>query len=193
MFKLDPLLKKRVNAFTLDLFIVVAMNYFFMAAFTDFLKIVFFHFPITTQLFLVHKFKFVHSISTLSIMFAYFSIFYFTTNGQTMGKMVLGLKVTSKNQELTLKESMIRAASYIGCVWFASLPFLVSFFRKDQKGVACIFSNTKVVLAEEAHKEHQTEFQLSLMDYVAPEIEEAQVTELPITNSNNEEDQDKAA
>ena len=57
MFKLDPLLKKRVNAFTLDLFIVVAMNYFFMAAFTDFLKIVFFHFPITTQLFLVHKFK----------------------------------------------------------------------------------------------------------------------------------------
>jgi hypothetical protein len=84
---------------------------------------------------------------------------------------------------------MIRAASYIGCVWFASLPFLVSFFRNDQKGVACIFSNTKVVLAEEAHKEHQTEFQLSLMDYIAPEIEEAQVTELPM----QDEDQNKAA
>lgn len=193
MFKLDPLLKKRVNAFTLDLFIVVAMNYFFMAAFTDFLKIVFFHFPITTQLFLVHKFKFVHSISTLSIMFAYFSIFYFTTNGQTMGKMVLGLRVKSQGNELTLKESMMRAASYIGCVWFASLPFLVSFFRKDQKGVACLFSNTKVVLAEEAHQEHQTEFQLSLMDYVAPELEEeqAQIIELAPENSNT--DQDKAA
>lgn len=189
MFKLDPILKKRVNAFTMDLFIIVAMNYFFMAAFTDFLKIVFFHFPITTQLFLIHKFKYLHSFSILSIAFAYFSIFYFTTNGQTMGKMILGLKVKSNNPELTLNESMIRAASYIGCIWFASLPFLVSFFRKDQKGIACLFSNTKVVLAEEAHKEHQTEFQLSLMNYTAPEIEEAQVTELPIESK----DQDKAA
>lgn len=180
MFKLDPLLKKRINAFTIDLFLIVGINYFLMASFTSFLKITFFHFPLKMQFLLINKFKYFNSLSMMSIMFAYFSIFYFTTNGQSMGKMIMGLKVRSNSKEMTLKESIIRSFSYVTCVWFASLPFLISFFRKDQLGLACLLSKTSVSFVDEklyqTDEEEPKEKQLSL--YLV---------------EDNEEDHDKAA
>lgn len=174
MFKLDPLLKKRINAFTIDLFIIVAINYFLMASFTNFLKVAFFHFPLKMQFVLINKFKYFNSLSMMSILFAYFSIFYFTTNGQSMGKMLMGLRVRSNSDELTLKESMIRAFSYVTCVWMASIPFLISFFRKDQLGLACLLSKTSVAInneKSEAVSESLDENQLSFY-IVEDDIEE---------------------
>lgn len=169
MFKLDPLLKKRVNAFTIDLCLVIGINYFIMASFTDFLKIVFFHFPIDTQIHLIQKFKYINSVSQLSIMFGYFTAFYYATNGQTMGKMLMNLKVRPQGEEMTLTESMKRSISYIACAMFFSFPFLLSFFREDQKSVADIFSKTSVEVTEEKVVVHETEFQLTLLDSIQEE------------------------
>jgi uncharacterized RDD family membrane protein YckC len=159
------MLKKRVQAFTADMFVIVLTNYALMTSFTQFIKTIFFHFPFKAQLFLVHKFNMINSVSLLSIMFSYFSIFYFVTNGKTFGKMLLGLKVQTDNEEMTLVEAMKRSAAYTFCSVTGSFLFALPYLRKDKKSLADLISKTTVVLdempetkpelalAEEEHKE----------------------------------------
>lgn len=172
-----PILKKRVYAFTADLSIIVISNYFLMAAFTHFVQTVFFHFPIRAQLFLINKMGMMSSISLMSLTFAYFSLFYFTTNGRTMGKTLFGLKVKNPDgAELTLTQSMYRALAYFTCAMTGSFLFALSYIRKDEKSLADVFSNTIVVL--DMHEEASgTEFQLSLFDA----MKEENVKEFPKT------------
>lgn len=170
MFTTNELLKKRTWAMTMDLFIVTATNYFLMAAFTNFIRTVFFHFPIKAQLFLVQKFSMMTSVTMLSLMFAYFSLFYYVTNGRTMGKTIFGLKVVNADQsELTLVQSMKRSFSYFVCMIFGSFLFALSFVRKDQKSLADLVSASTVVLDKPKAavvEETGTEFQLTLLHTV---------------------------
>lgn len=175
MFIKDELLRKRVYAMTTDLFIVTATNYFLMAAFTNFVRTVFFHFPLKAQIFLVHKFSTMTSVAMMSLMFAYFSLFYFVTNGRTMGKTIFGLKVVNADHsELTLLQSMKRAFAYFTCTMFGSFLFALSFIRKDQKGLADLFSSSSVVLESHHAVEEKvgTEFQLTLLQAVQETQEE---------------------
>lgn len=160
----NSILKKRVYAFTTDLSIIVVANYFFMASFNHFVQTVFFHFPIRVQLLLIHKMATLSSISLMSLTFAYFSLFYFLSNGQTMGKALLGLQVKNSNgEELTLNQSMIRAGSYFACAMTGSFLFALSFIRKDEKSLADIFSNTFVENEVIQSTKKGTEFQLTLI------------------------------
>lgn len=168
MFQTSDLLKKRVYALTLDFLIIVVSNYFFVASFTNFLKTVFFHFPLRAQLFLIQKLGMMSSVSLISLTFAYFSLFYFVTNGRTMGKSLFGLKVmTQDGEEMSLKQSMLRAFAYFTCAFFGSFLFALSFIRKDDKSLADVFSNTTVAY-DAGHRsivaDKGTEFQLSLIE-----------------------------
>lgn len=166
MFQTNDILKKRVYAFTTDFFIIVLTNYFLMAAFTNLLRTVFFHLPIRAQMFLIQKLTIMSSVTLMSLTFAYFSIFYFVSNGRTMGKTLFGLKVVSAEGEMTLKQSMQRSISYFTCAMMGSFLFALPFIRKDSKSLADLFSNTSVaydttsdVLSESVG----TEFQLALV------------------------------
>lgn len=164
MKKEVSVLRKRVYAFTTDLSIIVVSNYFLMAAFTHFIQTVFFHFPVNVQLLLINKMGVMSSISLMSLTFAYFSLFYFITNGHTMGKTLFGLKVQNQNgEEITLKQSIFRALAYFTCAMFGSFLFALSYIRKDEKSLADIFSDTTVVL-DTPTEDAGTEFQLSLLD-----------------------------
>lgn len=173
MFQTSDILKKRVYALTIDFFIVVVANYFLMASFTNFVKTVFFHFPLRAQLFFINKLGLMSSVSLMSLTFAYFSIFYFATNGKTMGKTLFGLKVISPSGEVTLKQAMQRSIAYFLCAMFGSFLFALSFIRRDGKSLADITSSTTVVLEDkitsplELVKETAgTEFQLTLVDAI---------------------------
>ncbi|AUN97195.1 RDD family protein [Bacteriovorax stolpii] len=162
-------LKKRVYAFTADLSIIVVSNYFLMAAFTHFVQTVFFHFPMKMQLFLINKMGVMSSISLMSLTFAYFSLFYFITNGRTMGKTLMGLKVVNTDKsELTLGQSMFRALAYFTCAMFGSFLFALSYIRKDQKSLADVFSGTHVTL-DTPDSDAGTEFELVLVEAGAAE------------------------
>jgi uncharacterized RDD family membrane protein YckC len=143
------MLKKRVQAFTADMFIIILTNFALMTSFTQFIKTVFFHFPFKAQLFLVHKLNMINSVTLLSIMFSYFSIFYFVTNGKTFGKMLVGLTVHSSSEEMTLIESMKRSIAYIICAMTGSFLFAIPYFRKDKRSLADIFSGTSVSVDSE--------------------------------------------
>lgn len=159
------ILKKRVYAFTADLGIVVVTNYFLMAAFSQFVHTVFFHFPFNVQLFLINKMAVMSSISLLSITFAYFSLFYYVTNGRTMGKTLMGLQVKNQDgSELTIQQSMLRSFAYFTCAMTGSFLFALSYVRKDEKSLADIFSGTMVGVDVFEEKVQGTEFQLSLLE-----------------------------
>lgn len=181
MFTTNELLKKRTWAMTMDLFIVTATNYFLMAAFTNFIRTVFFHFPVKTQLFLIQKFTTMTSVTMLSLMFAYFSLFYYVTNGRTMGKTIFGLKVVNADHsEITLVQAMKRSFSYFVCMIFGSFLFALSFVRKDQKSLADLASSSSVVLdAPKPAVQEQvgTEFQLTLLHSIQDSVQEAEAEE----------------
>lgn len=159
------ILKKRVYAFTADLGIVVVANYFLMASFNQFVRTVFFHFPFKMQLFLINKMSVMSSLSLMSLTFAYFSLFYFVTNGRTVGKSFFGLQVKNKDgEELTLNQSMLRALAYFTCAMTGSFLFALSYIRKDEKSLADVFSSTTVGLDFFEEKASGTEFQLTLID-----------------------------
>lgn len=158
------ILKKRVYAFTTDLGIVVTVNYFMMASFNQFIQTVFFHFPLKAQLFLINKLAMMTSISLMSLTFAYFSLFYFMTNGRTMGKSLFGLQAKNANgEELTLNQSMMRALAYFTCAMTGSFLFALSYIRKDQKSLADVFSGTTVGIDSSEEKASGTEFAMTLV------------------------------
>lgn len=158
------ILKKRVYAFTSDLGIIVVANYFLMAAFSQFVHTVFFHFPFRMQLFLVNKMGVMSSISLMLMTFSYFSLFYFVTNGRTMGKSLFGLQVKNQDgSELTLPQSILRAFAYFTCAMTGSFLFALSYIRKDEKSLADVFSGTVVGVDMYEEKAQGTEFQLSLI------------------------------
>lgn len=163
MFETSDLLKKRVYALTTDFFIVVVTNYFLMASFTNFIRTVFFHFPLRAQLFFINKISMMSSVSLMSLTFAYFSIFYFATNGRTMGKTLFGLKVVSETGEISLKQSMQRSIAYFACAMFGSFLFALSFIRKDGKSLADVLSGTSVTFDQKETAQTGTEFQLTLV------------------------------
>jgi uncharacterized RDD family membrane protein YckC len=136
-----------------------------MASFTQFIQTVFFHFPFKMQIFLINKMAVMSSLSLMSLTFAYFSLFYFVTNGRTMGKTFFGLQVkTTDGEELTLQQSMLRALAYFTCAITGSFLFALSYIRKDQKSLADVFSGTTVGLDFFEEKMMGTEFQLTLLE-----------------------------
>ncbi len=185
MFNTNDKIKKRVYALTTDLFIVVLTNYFLMASFTQFLRTIFFHFPFKAQLFLIKKLSIMSSASLMVLTFAYFSLFYFVTNGRTIGKTLFGLKVISNAEEITLIQSMKRSLAYLVCAFLGSFLFALSFFRKDQKSLADIISETEVDW-ENSELKIQSEFGLILND-------ELKSQELQTFSSEDNSEKDEAA
>ena len=178
------ILKRRVYAFTADLGIITVSNYFFTASMTKFIHTVFFHLPMKTQMFLISKMGMMFSITLMSLTFAYFSLFYFMTNGHTMGKSLFGLKVQNADKsELTLQQSMFRALAYFTCAMTGSFLFALSFIRKDQKSLADVFSSSTVVFDMPDEAVVGTEFQLALRA----------VEDLPEKEFEEEYEENKAA
>lgn len=166
----DSILKKRVYAFTTDMAIIVATNAFLVSAFNQFIRTVFFHLPTKMQILLIDKTSFMNSISLMSFTFAYFSLFYFLTNGKTMGKIIFHIKaINADKSEISLKQSMLRALAYFTCALTGSFLFALSYIRKDEKSLADIFSGMNVIadihevaVAGVVGEETGTEFEIAL-------------------------------
>lgn len=180
-------IKRRVYALTVDLGIIVLTNAFLVGSFNEFTRTVFFHLPFKMQLMLMHKSAYMASISMMSLTFAYFTLFYFCTNGRTLGKTIFHLRaVNADRSEISLKQSMMRALAYFTCAIFGSFLFALSYIRKDEKSLADIFSGMSIVEDTNWKTEATgTEFQAELDNVIA------------MTNAKDEKiensEQDKAA
>jgi uncharacterized RDD family membrane protein YckC len=117
------------------------------------------------------------SISLMSLTFAYFSLFYFLTNGHTMGKSFFGLRVKNEDDsEITLNQSIYRALGYFTCAMTGSFLFALPFIRKDEKSLADVFSGT-FVASDKVSERVGTEFQLALVKELGLSEEESEYFE----------------
>lgn len=109
------------------------------------------------------------------VFFGYFTMTSFLLNGQSLGKLVLSLKVISKDEtqkELTISQSILRTLGLLlGYLTGFSL-FIIPFFRKDEEGLHDWLSNTKVldispvnkILENESYYHENESFDLILED-----------------------------
>jgi len=185
-------IKRRVYALTVDLGIIVLTNAFLVGAFNQFTRTVFFHLPFKMQLMLMQKSAYMASISMMSLTFAYFTLFYFCTNGRTLGKTIFHLRaVNSDRSEISLKQSIMRALAYFTCAIFGSFLFALSYIRKDEKSLADIFSGMTVIEDMNWKTEATgTEFEMELNNVLQMEKSKETVLE----SENKEQiDQEKAS
>lgn len=163
--KIPPLVNKRINAFTIDLFLIFVLKEITVNSFVKSLDLIFFRFPFKVQYFLSTEFTVFTSITLLSIFFCYFTLFTFVTNGRTPGKYVMGLRVYTKSQEISLVQSMTRTFLNLFSVFTFCLPFLAVIMKKNHIGLSDYLAKTTVDFEKRPYiVDHVDSWQLSFFD-----------------------------
>lgn len=163
--KIPPIVNKRINAFTIDLFLVFVLKEITVNSFVKSLDLIFFRFPFKVQYFLSTEFTVFTSITLLSIFFCYFTLFTFITNGRTPGKYIMGLRVYTKSQEISLIQSMARTFLNLFSVFTFCLPFLAVMMRKNHVGLSDYLVKTTVDFEKRPYiVDHVDSWQLSFFD-----------------------------
>ena len=138
-------LTNRINAFSIDLFLVVSLNLVLLNSFKQSYSLLTGHLPNIANTSFDFYYPAIETLTSLIIFISYFTISFYFTNGQTLGKKIFKLKVHSRfNKEITLFDSFSRAMAYFICMLSVYTLFIIPFFRKDKKGVPDWLSHTFV-------------------------------------------------
>ena len=89
----------------------------------------------------------------------YFSLSLYISEGKTIGKLLMGLRVVGSKKEspLHLHQCFIRALGALFSTIFIMLPYFLAFLRKDERGFHDLLGNTRTI-AEEPPEEKNKAF-----------------------------------
>lgn len=197
--KLPNIVNKRINAFTIDLFLIFVLKEITVNSFVKSLDLIFFRFPFKIQYFLSTEFTVFTSITLLSIFFCYFTLFTFITNGRTPGKYIMGLRVYTKSQEISLTQSIIRTFSNLFSVFMFCLPFLAIMMKKNHVGISDYLAKTTVDFEKRPYVvNHIDSWQLSFFDLTSTGDSQETSNVISLKNEKieekiNENNKDQAA
>ena len=86
----------------------------------------------------------------------YFSYFFFCcylAEGRTLGKTIFKLRLVNYNrarkQTVGLGQSLLRSTGHTISYALLFLPFLLNYFKKNQRGISDLLSQTETVTCEE--------------------------------------------
>lgn len=140
------LFNKRVYAYLVDIVTIQVINLVLKFTFVNFVLHSMPFIPLKMQIHISESINLYSSATMLMIAFAYMTLFNYLNDGKTLGKYLIGLKTINKdNSDLTFKQCLTRAFSNCFSMTFASLPYLVAFFNKDQKTMSDFMAKTIVV------------------------------------------------
>lgn len=148
------LVKDRMYAFTMDLFLIGIINKAIMFTYLNFVKAFFFQLPIGVRANLESKLYAVNSINFLVVFFGYFLLSYYLSEGKTPGKIMFNLKVQcphTHSDQLSLKTAVMRTAGYFVTIPTAFTLLLIPCFRKDCKGIPDWLSDSFVMSSDEQY------------------------------------------
>ncbi len=140
-----PFYLRRIFAFCVDLTAILFLSLAFILAVDLYLNF------ITTNLIpLAPKMRLqlqiVISIYQLSLipitMLLYFTLSLYISNGQTWGKLLMGQRIESKHETLSLKSCFLRSIAYSICVLSCGFFFIANFLREDGLGLADYLSQS---------------------------------------------------
>ena len=172
-------LKKRVYAFSFDLFLVALISKMVIYTYLNFMSSFFVQMPFIIQSKINQGIPTVHALTLMTTFWAYFFFSYYLAEGRTPGKIIFSLKVQSNDHheaDLSFKESFLRTLGYFLCYMSGVVLFLLPFFNRSSKGLGDWISNSHV---------------LDFEDYLASK-EESNIIFLPPPKKAEEEEK-KAA
>jgi uncharacterized RDD family membrane protein YckC len=139
------LLKKRTIAFAIDLLAISALTKLILVSFKNSLDSLFFHMPLESKLEAIGKSHLMNVSLFMAVFFGYFVFSYYSTNGQSLGKISQNLRLRSKsNKKLKFGEIFLRTFGYFGCMNFSMFLFAIPFFTKTERGIPDWVSKTFV-------------------------------------------------
>ena len=140
-------LKKRLYAFTMDLFLVTMINKVIINSYVLYLQTVFYHFSEVEQARLIASLEQVFISIFALLFFSYFALSHYLGNGQTPGKILFALRVVRFDNELPLNfiqstaRTILQAAS---CLLFF-VPLIICFMTPRGRGLHEWLSFSKCV------------------------------------------------
>ncbi len=146
-FQSKKVLRKRVYAFIIDLFVISLIGQLMVNSFEEYVQLHLFGLAGKTQWNILnhtshHHLRFVlNSIN----LFGYFFLSLYLSSGQTFGKLLMGLRIVNRRQvlkPLTMKDALLRTTAYYINYTLFCLPFFISFFRRDKSGLPDMLSAT---------------------------------------------------
>jgi uncharacterized RDD family membrane protein YckC len=144
----QTLLRKRFNAFIIDLLVISIIRSFLIYTYIEFMTKYFRALTFDTDF--LRNLYVVGNFLTITLFMGYFICSYYISNGKTLGKLVFNLKIkSSRNSELTISECFMRSFGYLFCYLNFFLLFLIPFMTKDEKGLPDWISSTSVIDLEE--------------------------------------------
>ena len=136
-------MKNRINAFSIDITFIIALNMAFLNAFKNHFELITAHLHSVTSTSFNLYYPVVDALTTVIIFLSYFTLSFYFSNGQTIGKKIFKLKVHSRfDMQISIIDSLARAIGYLICMFSLYSLFLIPFFRKDKKGIPDWFSQT---------------------------------------------------
>jgi uncharacterized RDD family membrane protein YckC len=142
----EKLLKKRVLAFSIDLFAILMINKFMTISFMFYLEK--YSWPVYRMLkSSAHLINEAEVVTLLVIYFSYFFMSMFLSQGKTLGKTAVGLRVIDPQTlgQITYSQAMLRTMGYTLCYLGALILFALPFLNRKNKGVPDWLSSTQVI------------------------------------------------
>jgi uncharacterized RDD family membrane protein YckC len=151
LLRSEKLFQKRVMAFVLDLFLVVLGIKAMMMSYSHFLRK--FTYPIYHQIRfeLPYLMEVMEGLSFFLFYGSYFFLCLYLSQGKTIGKAMLGLKVVSKENlgELLWWQALSRTVGYYAGYFSGLLLFALPLTNKQGLGLQDWLSTTQVISEEQ--------------------------------------------
>ena len=145
IFEIKSIMRKRTYGFLIDLFLILMIQKSITFTFNNFFNTFFYHLPNEIQAQLIKGIDSSNLLILLIVFWGYFILSYYLGNGQTPGKMIVGLKIQSDTNELSLSQCTMRTLGYFICYVTCCILFIIPFLTKNQNGIPDWISNTKVI------------------------------------------------
>jgi uncharacterized RDD family membrane protein YckC len=143
----ESLFHKRISAFTIDMIAIVISTKLLVLSYRWFLMK--YAYP------LVHSIRYemprvevyLETLTLLSVYGCYFFFTLYLSQGKTLGKSLLGLRVVSKEQPGIIEwwQALSRTVGYYACYFSGLILFLLPLTNKSQAGLSDWISSTQVI------------------------------------------------
>lgn len=147
LLKAENLLKKRVMAFTIDLFCIVFTAKILALSYSLFLRT--FAYPLYNSIgsTLPHLSAALEAVGMLALYGAYFFLCLYLSQGKTLGKVVMGLRVVSRETpgEYTLWQAIGRTSGYYVGYFTGMVVFGLCLTNRRQAGLHDWLSDSQVI------------------------------------------------
>ena len=141
----DKIIYKRMISFAIDLSLILIFSKFITYIYIKSISTFMMYLPYSGKTNVSNQIWAVENIIFPIICCAYFTIFFFATNGKTIGCYLKNIKIQSiNNDQVSLWESFKRSVGYVFCIEFGLLLLFLPYFLKNQKGLPEWLSKTVV-------------------------------------------------